>query len=356
MTYSIDAAIRAASGEVGYRETGTNLTKYNRWLGKIGGYPHDGYGYPWCASFQAWVADQAGGRANEDYPRTAGCAAAVAWFKKHRRWSSTPRAGDWVFYGPGGSTHVELVVHVTGSTITTIGGNTSGSLNGRYYNGDGVYKKTIARSSGRIYGYGRPTAKPYKWDGKAPAPMLEKGDAGPRVLDLQHALLHLGYRLPKFGADGDYGDEVGNAVGAFQRAHGLDDDEVYGPKTAAAMRAALAGATTKPDQKPDQGDEEDDMARFYYGQLNEGAGAVTAVSVHSGDITWAGFLAGAGQPDVRLRVTAHYSDGTDAAHEVTATATGKKATVKLAATGKTVDGFSVERLDDGAAAVGWDAT
>src|SRR5690606_7013126 len=38
----------------------------------------------------------------------------------------------------------------------TIGGNTSGSLSGRYFNGDGVYAKSVSRSSDRIYGYGRP--------------------------------------------------------------------------------------------------------------------------------------------------------------------------------------------------------
>src|SRR5690606_40109912 len=111
---------------------------------------------PWCATFQGWVAARAGGRANVDYPKTAGCAVAVAWFKSKGRWGTTPRAGDWVFYGPGGGTHVELVAEVDARTITTIGGNTSGSLSGRYFNGDGVYAKSVSRSSDRIYGYGRP--------------------------------------------------------------------------------------------------------------------------------------------------------------------------------------------------------
>ncbi|WP_171064412.1 CHAP domain-containing protein [Actinomadura soli] len=156
MAYSIGAVSRAAAGEVGYRERGTNDTKFNRWLGRIDGYGAGGYGYPWCASFLGWAADRAGGVANKDYPRTAGCATAVAWFKKRGRWSSTPHVGDWVFYGPSGSTHVELVVKVTVSRITTIGGNTSGSLDGRYFNGDGVYRKEVPRNSSRIYGYGRP--------------------------------------------------------------------------------------------------------------------------------------------------------------------------------------------------------
>lgn len=156
MAYTAAAAIKVAQGQVGYRESGANDTRYNRWLGRIDGYGSGGYGYPWCASFQSWVADQAGGDANEDYPKTAGCAVAVAWFRKRGRWSPVPHVGDWVFYGPHGSTHVELVVAVYSSSIVTIGGNTSGSLDGRYYAGDGVYRKTVSRNSPRIYGYGRP--------------------------------------------------------------------------------------------------------------------------------------------------------------------------------------------------------
>lgn len=156
MPYTTAAAIKAARGEIGERETGTNKVKYNDWFGRIPGYPHNGYGYPWCMSFQAWVADRAGGKANVDYPRTAGCEAAVIWFKARDWWSSTPHVGDLVFYGPRGGTHVELVVAVDADEITTVGGNTSGSLSGQYFNGDGVYEKTVSRSSSRIYGYGRP--------------------------------------------------------------------------------------------------------------------------------------------------------------------------------------------------------
>lgn len=148
--------IRIAKGEIGYRESGTNNTKYNHWLGKISGYPHNGYGYPWCNSFTSWVYDHAGLKANKDYPRTAGCAVSVSWYKSHKRWGSKPKVGAQVMYGPGGRTHTEIVVDVSSSHIWTIGGNTSGSLNGQYHNGDGVYKKKISRSNSRIYGYGYP--------------------------------------------------------------------------------------------------------------------------------------------------------------------------------------------------------
>lgn len=250
MSYTIDAAIRAATGEVGTRETGTNNVKYNRWLGKIPGYPHSGYGYPWCASFQSWVADRAGGDAGEDYPRTAGCAVAVAWFKARGRWSSKPHTGDWVFYGPAGTTHVELVVHVDGSTITTIGGNTSGSLDGTYYNGDGVYRKRVSRGSSRIYGYGRPlyggakaspapkpkpsgSAKAPKWPGRylTQPPMMSGSD----VRTWQDRMRDRGWHL---AVDGVYGPASEKVCRSFQAEKALTVDGVVGPKTWAAAWTA----------------------------------------------------------------------------------------------------------------------
>lgn len=245
MSYTTTAAENAASKKIGYRESGTNDTVFNRWLGKISGYPASGYGYPWCASFQSWVADQAGGTANKDYPKTASCATAVSWFKSHKRWSSSPHVGDWVFYGPGGSTHVELVVAVSASTITTIGGNTSGSLDGRYYNGDGVYRKSVARSSERIYGYGRPaytgapapapekpTSAP-KWPGRyiTQPPMMSGSD----VRTWQTRMRARGWDL---AADGVYGPASEDVCRAFQKEKGLEVDGIVGPATWKAAWAA----------------------------------------------------------------------------------------------------------------------
>lgn len=250
MAYSTTAAIKAAKDEIGYRESGTNSTKFNRWLGKIPGYPHDGYGYPWCASFMGWVADKAGGRAGVDYPRTAGCATSVAWFKKRGRWHSTPKVGDWVHYGPGGSTHVELVVAVGSKTITTVGGNTSGSLSGRYYNGDGVYQKSVARNADRIYGYGRPaysgtpstpapkpppkpTTQAPKWPGRylTQPPVMTGAD----VKTWQKQMKARGWDID---TDGAYGPDSEEICRAFQKEKGLGVDGVVGPKTWASAWTA----------------------------------------------------------------------------------------------------------------------
>ena len=47
--------------------------------------------------------------------------------------------------------------------------------------------------------------------------MLKKGNQGKEVRELQEKLLSLGYELPKFGADGDFGSETVSAVASFKQ-------------------------------------------------------------------------------------------------------------------------------------------
>lgn len=68
-------------------------------------------------------------------------------------------------------------------------------------------------------------------------PMLRKGITRNRpglkwiVRFLQKMLLALGYSLPRFGADGDFGTETMNAVIAYQKANHLVADGIVGPIT-----------------------------------------------------------------------------------------------------------------------------
>ena len=64
---------------------------------------------------------------------------------------------------------------------------------------------------------------------------LKKGSNGLSVRILQQALLDAGYPLPKYGVDGIFGNETEAAVKAFQKAHGLKDDGIVGPKTMQAL-------------------------------------------------------------------------------------------------------------------------
>lgn len=50
---------------------------------------------------------------------------------------------------------------------------------------------------------------------------LQKGMKGVDVQTLQNLLIQQGYKLPKYGADGDFGTETENTLKAFQKENGL---------------------------------------------------------------------------------------------------------------------------------------
>lgn len=68
---------------------------------------------------------------------------------------------------------------------------------------------------------------------------IRRGDKGEAVKDLQKKLMILGYQLPRYGADGSFGNETLAAVKAFQKDHGLNVDGVAGPATLSALDAAI---------------------------------------------------------------------------------------------------------------------
>lgn len=80
----------------------------------------------------------------------------------------------------------------------------------------------------------------YFWGDEKPAvphnsPILQKGDRGDAVKELQCRLIELGYALPRYGADGIFGTETQTAVRLFQRVAGCAVDGIVGPETRKAL-------------------------------------------------------------------------------------------------------------------------
>jgi len=198
---SLKKLIDILESQIGYRESGNNHQKYSPAVPGL----EWSQNQPWCATFNSWAYLKAGLKPNVDFPVTASCLAGVSWYKSRGRWSGTPKVGSQVFYGPNGGTHVEIVVAVSGSTITTIGGNTSGSLRGVYYNGDGVYKKTVARGNSRIYGYGMPYNLTDS-DGKAPDMYVSLGNKKWEAKPKKGQTFYLHFDHEASDATGQHGD------------------------------------------------------------------------------------------------------------------------------------------------------
>jgi hypothetical protein len=236
---SAQSMVAEATKHLGYRETGDNDTKFNRWLGAIKGYGSGGFGYPWChcfVSYCLWHSDNA-----DTGPKTALCTAGVGWFKQRGRFSGEPHVGDLVYYGANGGTHVELVVGVSPTSLTTIGGNTSGSVDGKtFFNGDGVYKKTVQRTS-RIFGYGHPlyssgSASPDKGGG-AGSTAVKPFTNIRNIRQQQEAVNSLG-RTPPLGVDGKWGSETEKGVKWLQKRVGAAEvDGQWGQETERLFKA-----------------------------------------------------------------------------------------------------------------------
>ena len=70
--------------------------------------------------------------------------------------------------------------------------------------------------------------------------LLKKGMVGADVKAMQELLMQIGYKLPKYGADSEFGAETEAAVMAFQEDEGLEQDGKYGDQTHAALMDAVA--------------------------------------------------------------------------------------------------------------------
>lgn len=120
------------------------------------GKPVHGAAYPWCAVFLWYVFKHA--NASALFYGGGKCAytpTLANYYKQIKRWYSTPKPGDLVFYKFPGSNrinHVGLVIEViSANKIKTIEGNTSLGNNS---NGGEVMVRE--RNTNNVVGYGRP--------------------------------------------------------------------------------------------------------------------------------------------------------------------------------------------------------
>ena len=210
----------------------------------------------WCATFVSAVAIKLG--YTDIIPTECGCPQMVNKFKALGCWEENenrkPNVGDIIFYdwedngkgdNLGAPNHVGIVEKVSGVIITVIEGNYSNS----------VKRRTMAINGKYIRGYGVP-----KYDTS-----IITDEADQKVLEWQRAAIKDGFKFPKHGADGIWGEEcedvaekaickkllIGyknkNLTKIIQKAVGVTDDGKYGAKT----RGAVIGWQTLMGLEPD---------------------------------------------------------------------------------------------------------
>ncbi len=174
----------------------------------------------WCAMFLSWVSGRLGLLAKTG--EFAYCPWWASDFKKRGLWGMAPRRGAIVFFDwddDGVADHVGVVENLaTGGWFYSREGNTSDTV--------ALRKRHISD----VYGFGYPAWAQVKpvWPGS----VIQVGSKGKTVKALQERLIKLGFKLPKYGADGIFGAETKAAVIAFQKkakltATGVVSKEVW---------------------------------------------------------------------------------------------------------------------------------
>ena len=136
-----EAIVKAAAREVG----NVGGEKFWRWYG-FNSHVH------WCACFTSYIAAECDCIKSGVCPKSAVVSGWIDFYKKQHRWAGRdyiPHAGDFIIFdweGDGVADHIGIVESCDGKTVITIEGNSR----------DVCRRKSYARGSGLIYGYGCP--------------------------------------------------------------------------------------------------------------------------------------------------------------------------------------------------------
>lgn len=261
---AVDKLIAVAEAELGYLEKKSNkdlddktanagdknYTKYNRDLKEWTGV--GSVSYQWCQAFVDWCFITAFGLADAKkliYTWTNYTPTGSSAFKKKGRYvkrgEGKPNRGDVIYFynkDKGRIGHVGIVYKVTSTKVYTIEGNTSGASE-LVVNGGGVKKKSYSLTSTYIDGYG---LVDYSQISDEPG-VLKNGSIGQEVKEMQEMLLEYDKKsLPKYGADGEFGNETETAVKSFQKKKGLEATGVYDEKTKKALEEAVKAPVEEP--------------------------------------------------------------------------------------------------------------
>lgn len=167
--------------------------------------------------------------------------------------------------------HVEMVGKISGSKVTLYG---HGSGTPRATEMNAYCKKRYGQKTSTVIGHkGLLKVRRFFVDEGDASIYICRGMEGNAVKQLQLNLLKLGYKLPKYGADADFGGETEAALKLFQQAHGLAVTGVYRAADDKAMQAALGvSAPEEPAEEPAQNTATGDKVIITGGMVNVRSG------------------------------------------------------------------------------------
>lgn len=263
-----DRVVEIALSQIGYKEGPNNWNKYAQDLDAVHYFNYAKQNTAWCSVFDCWVLLKAcipDDRSDDEkkwdalyftYQPSrdncaAGCKYAAGYFRSNGAFYSSPKVGDFAYYGQKGSEyHTGIVVEIINSTqFYAVEGNSNNMVR--------KVKRNISECSGfgrpRYDGYSEqpaptptpePTPEPEKkgYTGEFPTRpsrgYFQRGDKGSEVVKLQKLLeWTIPGCLPKYGCDGDIGSETLGAVKKCQAIWGTKVDGFYGKNSEKAAKA-----------------------------------------------------------------------------------------------------------------------
>lgn len=157
--------VEFAKSQIGYKETGKNITKYSAYFEGTdfyNGSKGDGktWGAEWCDIFVDYcfcnVFGMEEARQMLCQPKKsagAGCKYSAGYYKQAGRWHTSPEVGDQIFFYVGNDiNHTGIVTKVADGKVFTVEGNADNA----------VKEHKFALDNKKIAGYGRP-----KWNEEA---------------------------------------------------------------------------------------------------------------------------------------------------------------------------------------------
>lgn len=156
MACYVDKVIATAIGEIGYKETGKNITKYAKYIDKNfpNFYNTAKQGAEWCDLFVDYCvlvncADDKEAEYVLCQPAKscgAGCSFSYDYYKKAGRAGKEAKIGAQVFFGSDKPKHTGIVVEIHDDSFVSVEGNSD----------DMVKRHTYKKNSSKIYGFGYP--------------------------------------------------------------------------------------------------------------------------------------------------------------------------------------------------------
>ena len=135
--------------------------------------------------------------------------------------------------------HVEMVGKINGSKITLYG---HGSGTPRATEMNAYCKKRYGQKTKTGLGH-KGLIKVVRFFADDGGIHLSRGSMGDAVKQLQLNLMKLGYDLPKYGDDGDFGSETEGKLKEFQKDYGLTVNGVYTETVDKTMQALLGNSS-----------------------------------------------------------------------------------------------------------------